>query len=141
MATAGMNSPSERQQALNELKSLEFAFASLVQMVPKGSHERENAENAFLGVRARIDKLVGQFNKLTEEKIAADVARKLMEMMPSGILGSAEGASSNGINGPGPAQIAAQQNALKTLKISVAADRKLIQEQSKKLLGGFGLEP
>lgn len=52
--------------AMRELDALKLAVSSLATLVPRGSHERENAENSALGIRARIDYLHDSFSVLLE---------------------------------------------------------------------------
>lgn len=74
---AGPADQMSRTVALSELQHLSFAFASIIQLIPVGSFERENANNAYNGVRERLKNLHSSFLRLTEEKVAADVARAL----------------------------------------------------------------
>jgi hypothetical protein len=73
-----------RDHAMQELAALRFAVSSLAELCgTPGSYERENAKNIVRGIRERIDYLHDSFKRLTEEKVAADVARKLS----SGVAG------------------------------------------------------
>ncbi len=53
-----------KEDAFLELDALKFSASSLIQQYPKGSHERELAENAVRGIRHRIDYLHDSFRKL-----------------------------------------------------------------------------
>lgn len=51
-------------EALKELDEISFAFSALVDTLPLGSFQRENAANAARGVRSRIDYLHDSFSRL-----------------------------------------------------------------------------
>lgn len=53
-----------RTDALRELDALSFAFAAMADRFPSGSHDREMAQNALVGIRHRIDYLHDSFTKL-----------------------------------------------------------------------------
>ena len=49
-----------QKKPINELKELKFAVVALVAMYPKGSYDRENADNAARGICERIDWVIRQ---------------------------------------------------------------------------------
>lgn len=57
----------DREQVLRELDDLKFAYASIVDLLPAGSFQRELADNATRGVRARLDYLHDSLSLLFKE--------------------------------------------------------------------------
>ena len=63
----------EQLDWMHELAQIKWAIASLAQVFPPGSYDKENAQNAARGIQARLDWCIEQAKA---ERAKAEPAKK-----------------------------------------------------------------